>query len=69
MGSRHHKHKIRRRRLLSLRIFCAVAGVIFLFFGTGELFQGSSIIGVALIGTAAVLLFFAFTMQISKSHH
>ncbi|MBU0711075.1 hypothetical protein KJ762_15675 [bacterium] len=69
MGSHHHKQKIRRRRRLFLRIFCAVTGVLFLFFGTGELFQGSSIIGVALIGTAAVLLFFTFTMRVSKSHH
>jgi len=69
MPSHHHKQKIKRRRRRYLKILCALCGVIFLFFGTGELFQGSSIVGIALIGMASILLFVTFTMKIDKSRH
>lgn len=69
MVSRHHKQKIRRRRLRFLRIICGVTGAVFMFFGIGELFQGSSILSVALIGTAALLLYIAFSMRIHRSRH
>jgi len=35
-----------------------------MFLGTGELFQGSSVLGVALVGIAAVLLFLVFAIKI-----
>lgn len=63
MGSHHHKQKLRKRRRKYLRVLSAIVAVVLLFLGTGELFQGSSIIGIVVIGFSSVLLFLAFTIK------
>ncbi|HDP68523.1 MAG TPA: hypothetical protein ENN20_08500 [Candidatus Marinimicrobia bacterium] len=64
MVSHHHRKKIQRRRKKLLRILSAIMAVVLMFLGTGELFQGSSVLGVALVGIAAVLLFLVFAIKI-----
>ncbi len=66
MSSHHHKQKIRRRRKMILRVLCAVLGIVLLFFGTGEIFQGSTIMGIALVAVASVLLMIVFTIKSSQ---
>lgn len=65
MVSHHHRKKIQRRRKKLLRILLAILAVVLMFLGTGELFQGSSVVGVALVGIAAMLLFLVFAIKIT----
>gem|GEM_PF-2239976 len=68
MTSHHHKHKIKLRRLRLLQVLCMILSGFLLFFGTGEMFQGSSITGIVMIGLAAILIITALSIKTGNRH-
>jgi len=67
----HHTHKSRKKRRLAqliLKIGLLIMAAFLLFFGIGELIQGSKMMGVVIVALAAVLLFAAFGIKVVSRH-
>jgi hypothetical protein len=69
--SHHHSHKSRKKRRLGqllLKIGLFIIAAFLLFFGIGELIQGSRMMGVVIVALAAILLFAAFAIKVPSRH-
>jgi uncharacterized membrane protein YccC len=67
----HHSHKSRKKRRLVqliLKIGLLIIAAFLLFFGIGELIQGSRMMGVVIVALAAMLLFAAFAIKVISRH-
>jgi len=67
----HHSHQSRKKRRqiqLILKIGLLVMAALLLFFGIGEIIQGSRMMGVVIVALAAILLFAAFAIKVISSN-
>jgi len=67
----HHSHMSRKKRhlvQLILKIGLLVMAAFLLFFGVGELIQGSRMMGIVIVALAAGLLFAAFAIKVTSRH-
>ena len=62
-----HKKKHRQRlRNKIFKILFMLACPFFVFFGIGELLQGSAVIGAAMIAVAAMLFIWSMSLRVSR---
>jgi hypothetical protein len=66
--SHHQRQKQRQRVRLVLKIILGIIAPFFLFFGVGELFQGSLVMGVVILLLGAVSLFLTISIKVTKKH-
>ncbi len=62
-------HKKKHRQRLRNKIFKILFMLVcpfFVFFGVGELLQGSAVVGVAMIAVAAVLFIWSMSLRVSR---
>ncbi|MBC8491025.1 MAG: hypothetical protein H8D42_00510 [Candidatus Marinimicrobia bacterium] len=63
--SHKKKHRQRRRNKI-FKILFMLAFPFFVFFGVGELLQGSAVVGAAMIAVAAVLFIWSMSLRVSR---